>query len=283
MQADNAAGSRRPGVGANAQASEDVARSRRPASAGRKATPDKGENPAEDSDRPRSARTGSNATPSAGGQARGEAGGQEPSRDGISRQRVIESAIQCILDQGFYRASSNAIAERAGLSWGVIQYHFGNRETLMLAVLEEGARRLNDIILTAEITGETVTERVAQYMDILVKYYGSPNYLAFTQVLLNLAHDPRTSEQTRQTMARISESANPELRRLQRRVLAGTGIRRQAVQTLLFHALRGLAVSHLMLETLPDQASRGRHIADQRRLLAEALGMLIEAQSQGRA
>ena len=102
-------------------------------------------------------------------------------------------------------------------------------------------------------------------------------------VLLNLAHDPRTSEQTRQTMARISESANPELRRLQRRVLAGTGIRRQAVQTLLFHALRGLAVSHLMLETLPDQASRGRHIADQRRLLAEALGMLIEAQSQGRA
>jgi len=29
------------------------------------------------------------------------------------RQRVIEAAIQCILEQGFYRASSNAIAERA--------------------------------------------------------------------------------------------------------------------------------------------------------------------------
>ena len=57
-------------------------------------------------------------------------------QDSISRQRVIDAAIACILDQGFYRASSNAIAERAGVTWGVIQYHFGTREALMLAVLE---------------------------------------------------------------------------------------------------------------------------------------------------
>ena len=206
---------------------------------------------------------------------------QEPNRDSVSRQRVIEAAIACILDQGFYRASSNAIAERAGVSWGVIQYHFGTREALMLAVLEEGTRRLNEVLLTAEITGDTVTERVAQYMDILVKYYGSVDYLAFTQVLVNLTHDPRTSQQTRETMARIGESANPELRRLQRKVLAGTGIRRPAVRSLLFHALRGLALSHVMLETLPDQISEPRQFPEQqRRLLAEALGMLIEAQSK---
>ena len=200
--------------------------------------------------------------------------------DSISRQRVIDAAIACIIDQGFYRASSNAIAERAGVTWGVIQYHFGTREALMLAVLEEGTRRLNDIVVTAEITGETVTERVAQYMDILLKYYGSMDYLAFSQVLINLTHDPRTSQQTRETMARIGESANPELNRLQRKVLAGTGIRRPAVRSLLFHALRGLALSHVMLETLPEQPQTPRHFPEQRRLLAEALGMLIEAQSQ---
>ena len=201
-------------------------------------------------------------------------------QDSISRQRVIDAAIACITDQGFYRASSNAIAERAGVTWGVIQYHFGTREALMLAVLEEGTRRLDDIVVTAEITGETVTERVAQYMDILVKYYGSTDYLAFSQVLINLTHDPRTSRQTRETMARIGESVNPELNRLQRKVLAGTGIRRQAVRSLLFHSLRGLALSHVMLETLPEQPHTPRHFPEQRRLLAEALGMLIEAQSQ---
>lgn len=214
----------------------------------------------------------------AGGGRDGEA--PEPNRDSISRQRVIEAAIQCILEQGFYRASSNAIAERAGVSWGVIQYHFGSREALMLAVLEEGTRRLNETVLTAEITGDTVTERVAQYMDILASYYGSPEYLAFTQVLINLVHDPRTSQQTRETMARIVESASPELRRLQRKVLAGTGVRRPAVRSLLFHALRGLSLSHLMLDTMPDQSDAPRYLLEQRQLLAQALSMLIEAQGK---
>ena len=211
---------------------------------------------------------------------RPQAAPAESGRDSISRQRVIEAAIACILDQGFYRASSNAIAGRAGVTWGVIQYHFGTREALMLAVLEEGTRRLNEVLLTAEIDGDTVTERIASYLDVLARYYGSVDYLAFSQVLVNLAHDPRTSQQTRETMTRISESANPELRRLRRKVLAGTGIRRPAVRSLLFHALRGLAVSHVMLETLPNQVDQPQQFPEQRRLLAEALGLLIEAESK---
>ena len=205
---------------------------------------------------------------------------QDPYRDSVSRQRVVDAAIKCILDRGFYRASSNAIAEAAGVSWGVIQYQFGNRETLMLAVLEEGARRLNETVLTADITGHTLSERVEQYMNILARYYGSPDYLVFIQVLINLTHDPRTSQQTRDTMTRINEAANPELRRLQRKVLARTGIRRQAVRSLLFHALRGLALSHTMIATLPDQPDQSRQFAEQRKLLAEALGLLFEQESK---
>ena len=205
---------------------------------------------------------------------------RESERDHATRQRVIEAAIKCVLEQGFYRASSNAIAEQAGVTWGVIQYHFGNRETLMLAVLEEGTRRLSVILRGAEIAGGTVTERIAQYQDVLVSYYGSPDYLVFTQVLLNLSHDPRTSEQARATMAGINEAANPELRRLMRQVLAGTGTRRPAVRSLLFHALRGLAVSQLLLETMPDPKVGSRQLPEQRRLLAEALGMLVEEQGK---
>jgi TetR/AcrR family transcriptional regulator, regulator of cefoperazone and chloramphenicol sensitivity len=203
---------------------------------------------------------------------------REPDRDHATRQHVIEAAIQCVLERGFYRASSNAIAERAGVSWGVIQYHFGNRETLMLAVLEEGTRRLTELLRGAEITGHTVTERIEQYQDVLVSYYGSVNYLVFTQVLLNLSQDPRTSERSHETMARIDAAANPELRRLAGQVLAGTGIRRPALRSLLFHALRGLAVSQLMLETVPGQREQSRQLPEQRRLLAEALGLLIEEQ-----
>jgi AcrR family transcriptional regulator len=196
---------------------------------------------------------------------------------GDTRQRVILAAIQCILEQGFYRASSNAIAERAGLTWGVIQYYFGTREKLMLAVLQEGSKRLADDLRNAEIIGTTLTERVEQFFDILDAYYGSPDYLAFTQVLVNLGHDPRTSEQTRQTMAEINEQANPELNRLLTRVFASTGIRRRDIRNVLFHSLRGLSISHVMLTTVEPLAHvSSQQQAAERRLLAKALTLLIE-------
>jgi AcrR family transcriptional regulator len=204
--------------------------------------------------------------------------------DGATRQRVIEAAIRCILERGFYRASSNAIAERAGVSWGVIQYHFGSREALMLGVLQEGTSRLGSQLHAADIHGETLVERVEEYFDILAQYYESPDYLAFTQVLLNLGHDPSTSAATRKTMAEITVTANAELKRLVGKVFAGTGVRRQELKNLLFHALRGLALSHVMVGTLPAQSSAGppMHSAAQRRLMARALSLLIEEERAAR-
>ena len=102
---------------------------------------------------PRSRDTTSRASGAAAEGAR-----RRPPGDSASRQRVLDAAIQCILNQGLYRASSNAIAEQAGLSWGVIQYYFGTREALMTVVLEEGARRLGETVEQATITGGTLTE-----------------------------------------------------------------------------------------------------------------------------
>ena len=204
---------------------------------------------------------------------------QKPNGDGsAARQRVLDAAIACILSRGLYRASSNAIAEQAGMSWGVIQYYFGTREALMLAVLEEGARRLGQTVRDSSITGDTVTERLASYSDILASYYGSPDYLAFTQVMLNLSHDPRTSDKTLQTLRRISEEMMPPLRSLQEQVLAGSESRHPEVHRLLFHALRGLALSHVMLGAVPshDVTRAAREFPRQRELLAQALALLIE-------
>src|SRR5262245_49659899 len=127
--------------------------------------------------RPESVAADPDANGAEPGPSRG--GRRRPHGDSASRQRVLDAAVQWILEQGLYRASSNAIAEQAGLSWGVIQYYFGTREALMLAVLEEGARRLDEAVRDAEITGETLTERVERYLEILAQYYGSPEYLVF--------------------------------------------------------------------------------------------------------
>ncbi len=43
--------------------------------------------------------------------------------DSATRDRVIAAAITCILERGYYRASTNEIARTAGVTWGVIIDH----------------------------------------------------------------------------------------------------------------------------------------------------------------
>jgi AcrR family transcriptional regulator len=201
-------------------------------------------------------------------------------RDSATRQREIESAIECITEEGFYRASTNAIAERAGLSWGVIQYHFGSRELLMLAVLEEGTRRLVDDLSRADIAGETLMVRIQNYGDILTRYYADPQYLAFLQVLLNLRHDPRTSARTLETMTNITATVEAQLDRLTKRLFKDMAVRQPALRGLVFHVLRGLALSEAMLGALPfDTPQQGKNLPEQRRLAAEALALLLDRES----
>ena len=150
----------------------------------------------------------------------------------------------------------------------------------MLAVLEEGTNRLLDDLSRADITGQSMTERLEEYFKILESYYGEPEYLAFIQVLLNLSHDPRTSVQARDAMLRNTTAIDAELSRLTNQLFAGTGIRRRSLRNFAFHVLRGMALSEVMLTTLPfDTQTMVQNVSDQRRLLARAVSLLIESES----
>jgi AcrR family transcriptional regulator len=205
-------------------------------------------------------------------------------REPETRGRLIEAAISCILERGFYRASTNAIAERAGLTWGVIQYYFGTRENLMVAVLEEAASRLQDTLADAQIDAPTVTARLEQLFDILAGYYGRPTFVAFTEVQINLSHDPRTSARTHETLERINLPVRRELDRLMDQVLAGTdmGGHEPAIRSFVFHVLRGLSISEVMLGTLPwdsTTAPKFRYLPEHPRMLAEAVSLLISTRA----
>ena len=197
--------------------------------------------------------------------------------DPVTRRRVIDAAVACILERGFYRASSNEIARRAGVTWGVIQHHFGTREALMLAVLEDGASRFVELVEDAEIEPGTAEERIEQLIEILMAHYGTPEYLAYVQVLLNMDHDPDTSVEVRRTMRSVAERANDHLRRLLREAL-GPAQHEPDLATTLFLTLRGFALSHQLLDTMAydsvpsedDGAARHRH------LLAEMLARYVD-------
>jgi AcrR family transcriptional regulator len=202
---------------------------------------------------------------------------RESNVETATRARVVNAAIECITDLGFYRGSStNEIARRAGVTWGVIQHYFGTREGLMLAVLEDGARHMAETVEAAHIDAPTVQGRMEQLIDVLSAHYARPDYLASLQVLLNMDHDPRTSKRVRQTMSQVAERSHGHVRRLLREAL-GPAANKPDLATTIFLLLRGFGFSQQLLDSMAYDtvAPKRDRVARQRRLLAEVLAPYV--------
>jgi AcrR family transcriptional regulator len=202
----------------------------------------------------------------------------EGSQEHATRDRVVKAAIECITDLGFYRGSStNEIARKAGVTWGVIQHYFGNREGLMLAVLEHGAGHMVATVEEAHIDGSSAAERLEQLVELFSTHYARPEYLASLQILLNMDHDPRTSADVRKTMSQVAERSHAHIRRLLGEAL-GPSMRVPELATTIFLVIRGFGFSQLLMDSMAyDTVTPKRdRAALQRQLLADMLSPYVE-------
>jgi AcrR family transcriptional regulator len=193
--------------------------------------------------------------------------------DESTRARVLDAAVACILDEGFYRASSNKIAKRAGVTWGVIQYHFGTREALLVAVHERGLEELDRCLTDAVIVGHTVEARLESFVDALWSYYRRPEFLAYMQVVLNLSHDPTTAESTRLALKTSQDRVGARLPALGRGVLGDGPSDAEVEETarFLYNVVRGLALDQELLDAMPVEHSSAEQFDAQRAELVRVL------------
>jgi TetR/AcrR family transcriptional regulator, regulator of cefoperazone and chloramphenicol sensitivity len=115
-----------------------------------------------------------------------------PTRRGETRQQrgdetraaIIAETVACILEEGFGAASAKHITERAHVSWGVIQYHFGDREQLLMAVVDEGFEGLQRCIADVEIPNGPLRERVSAVVDAAWSAFSNPTSMAAQEILV---------------------------------------------------------------------------------------------------
>jgi AcrR family transcriptional regulator len=202
-----------------------------------------------------------------------------------TRAMVIDATIDCILEEGFYRASSNRIAERAGVTWGVIQYHFGTRESLLLATFQQGMLELIDTLDSAVITGDTFEARLESLADVIWRFYRQPRFVAYEQLTLNLLRDPSIDVATVRLVRRQQAKIGTRLTELTTQV-AGAEIADVLPPPALLHILRGLAIGLALSDAVPRRA---RHAPEavttdlERQVLLAALGALVrDARRHGR-
>jgi AcrR family transcriptional regulator len=100
-----------------------------------------------------------------------------------TRTKIIDETVRCIVEEGFAAATAKHVAERAGVTWGVIQYHFGDRNGMLMAVVDDGVARLVDSLSSTNVSELPLPDRIEVVVDTAWSCYSSPTSMAAFEIL----------------------------------------------------------------------------------------------------
>ncbi|ORV80906.1 TetR/AcrR family transcriptional regulator [Mycolicibacterium iranicum] len=160
-----------------------------------------------------------------------------------TRTAVIDETVRCILDDGFAPPSVRRITDRAGVTWGVVQYHFGDLDGLLMAVVDTGFAELLATLqaLESEMARLDRRERVAFVVNAVWQAFSSPTSRAAIEILIS-------------TRGARTEAVNAHLVDLMAQLTAfgrqlGEGLsapHATRVGTLIWNTLRGIVAAQMM-------------------------------------
>ena len=135
---------------------------------------------------------------------------REPKQDRsrATRQRLLESAIDCLASHGWSATTVSVVAAQAGVSRGAAQHHFPTREELITAALEFMFTSRTTLIrqIAPELPeGPGRTEAIVVRM---VEYYTGPMFKAALQVWTAAAADEALKQRIVPLEARFGRVAH---------------------------------------------------------------------------
>jgi AcrR family transcriptional regulator len=105
-------------------------------------------------------------------------------RSQATRQRLLDAAVEELVERGYARLTTVGVAERAGVSRGAQQYHFASKATLVTeAVVQLGLQ------LQGEMTAVTSRQppgrpRVSRALDLTYAQFTGPLFAASLELVI---------------------------------------------------------------------------------------------------
>lgn len=106
-------------------------------------------------------------------------------RSADTRRRIVDAVVACIAEYGLKKTTTNAIAEKAGVTWGALQHHFGGLDGCLIAAFDASFGRFVQTLGEPPAVTEPLEKRVAVFVDRAWLHYSSSHYLSMFQLLLN--------------------------------------------------------------------------------------------------
>jgi AcrR family transcriptional regulator len=116
-----------------------------------------------------------------------------------TRAKILQAVVESIDEIGFQRTTAAEISRRSGLTWGAVQHHFGGKDGILIAVVEDSFDRF--AALLTDSFDETFDEaldsslrrkaplekRIDVFIDRAWEHFASPHYRSTFEILLQSA------------------------------------------------------------------------------------------------
>ncbi|MDH3995225.1 MAG: TetR/AcrR family transcriptional regulator [Gammaproteobacteria bacterium] len=188
----------------------------------------------------------------------------------LTRARVIQAAIACIERDGFHAAHTNRIAEEAGVSWGVLQYHFGDKDGLLQAVMDQIFDDFSQTLSSISLDSSSLRQRVDQLIKSVWQLTSKQEYRVSVAILRNAGKDRSSSIDGKKQLADWARKTAL----LWERLFEEGGnhpANSDVAKRLLFATLRGMAD-----EINPSRNKTKKAIAEECSALGQAVTYLLE-------
>ncbi len=105
-------------------------------------------------------------------------------RSAETRAAILRAVSESVVEVGFTRTTAAEIARRAGVTWGAVQHHFGGKDGMLTAVLEDSFNRFVERVEGVPREGP-LEKRVSLFVDRAWDHYGSAHYRTTHEILLH--------------------------------------------------------------------------------------------------
>ena len=117
-------------------------------------------------------------------------------RSRITRQRLLEAALECLVEFGWTGTTVTVVAERAGVSRGAAQHHFPTREALTTAAVAHLTEaRTADIQRELDALSSRARElRTEAVVELIVSWFIGGPFRAALELWVAASSDPQLRE-----------------------------------------------------------------------------------------
>jgi AcrR family transcriptional regulator len=143
------------------------------------------------------------------------------------------------------------------VTWGVVQYHFGDRDGLLMAVVDKGFAELTEALRELPVRAENAGDRTEFIVNAAWEAFSSPTSMAALEILI--ATRAMRDVGASQHLAALGTA----FASLGRHIGQGLNARHAAaIGNLIWATLRGLVVAALVVPEPPDTRRERRALVE---------------------